>query len=60
MLEELKKLNRYWASFLSLSGYEVDLATPKKTSKPKTTSSPAVIEGVNEEEAEPILEPMDQ
>ena len=32
--------------------------TPKKTSKPKATSSTAMTEGVNEEEAEPILEPM--
>ena len=65
MLEELKKLNRDWATFLFLSGYEVGTLTPKKTPKSKATPSsksdkPRVeTKGVNEEEMEPIVEPMD-
>ena len=30
VLEELKNLNRDWATFLFLSGYDVDALTPKK------------------------------
>ena len=65
MLEELKKLIRDWATFLFLSGYEVYLVTPKKTPNPKATpsnkndKSTAGKKGVNEEEIEPIIEPMD-
>lgn len=65
MLEKLKKLNRDWTIFLFLDGYEVDSVTPKENPKPKATPSnkndkyPFMTEGVNEEEAEPILEPMD-
>ena len=59
VLEELKKFNIDWAYFLFFSGYELDSVTPKKAPKPKATSSPAATEGVNEEETEPILEPMD-
>ena len=56
MLEKLKKLNKYWTTFLFVSGYEVDSVTPKKTPNPKATPSNkndksiAGIEGVNVEE----------
>ena len=39
VLEELKKLNRDWATFISLSGYEVDVLAPKKTPKSNTNPS---------------------
>ena len=35
VLEELNKLNRDWANFLFMSGYEIDSLTPRKASKPK-------------------------
>jgi len=56
VLEELKKLNRDWATFLFLNGYEVDTLTPKKTPKENVTPSinsekpVAETKGVNEEE----------
>lgn len=55
VLEELKKLNRDWVTSLFLSGYEVDLVTPKKAPNSKATplnknDKPTnEIEGVNEE-----------
>ena len=33
VMEELKKLNRDWDTFFFLSGYEVDVLTPKKRPK---------------------------
>ena len=39
VLEELKKLNRDWATFLFLSGYEVDVLNPKK--RPKSNTNPS-------------------
>lgn len=36
VLEELKKLNRDWGTFLFMSGYEIDAPTPRKTPKSKT------------------------
>ena len=59
VLEEFKKLNRDWASFLFLSRYEVGSVTPKNISKPKITSSLVVLEEINEERGQPIVEPMD-
>ena len=38
VMEELKKLNRDWATFLFLSGYDVDVLTPKKTTKSKKSA----------------------
>ena len=38
VMEELKMLNRDWATFLFLSGYDVDVITPKKTPKSKTNT----------------------
>jgi len=36
VVEEMNKLNRYWLTFLFLSGYELDVATPsRKTPKSK-------------------------
>ena len=54
VLEELKKLKRDWATFLFLSGYEVDALTPNKTAKSKVIPSSkndkpiAEVEGVHE------------
>ena len=59
VLEELKRLNRYWAYFLFMSGYEVDSVKLKNISKPKSTPSSAVIEKINEEGGQPPVEPMD-
>ena len=59
VLEELKRLNRDWASFIFMSGYEVDAVTPKKVSKPKTTPSLAAIKEIDEEGRQPPVEPMD-
>ena len=35
VMEELKKLNKDWSTFLFLSGYEVDVLTPRKTPRSK-------------------------
>ena len=43
-LEELRRVDKDWISFLFMSGYEIDVVTPKKASKPRTTSSPAMAE----------------
>ena len=50
VLEELKKLNRDWATFLFLSGYEVDVLTPEKTPKSKTNPSSKNDEPIAEAE----------
>ena len=42
MLEELKRIGRDWTSFLFMSGYEIDVVTPKKASKPRKISSRTV------------------
>ena len=42
-----------------MSGYEVDAVTPKKLSKPKTTTSLAAIEDIDEEGRQFHVEPMD-
>ena len=39
VLRELGKINKYWSPFLFISGYEVNLVTPKKTPKPNGTHS---------------------
>ena len=39
VMEELKKLNRDRVTYMFLSGYEVDVLTPKKTPKSKTNPS---------------------
>ena len=59
VLEELKRLNRDLTSFLFMSGYEVDAVTPNKVSKPKTTTSLAVIEEIEGEGRQFHVEPMD-
>ena len=48
VLEELRRLERDWNSFLFMSGYEIDVATPKKASKPRTTSSATLVDEVEE------------
>ena len=61
----MKILNRDWATFLFLSGYEVDVLTPKKTPKSKTSPSSKNDEPIaeakvgQEGEMQPIIEPMD-
>ena len=59
VLEELRRLDRDWISFFFVSGYEIDVVTPKKTTKPRTTSSPAEVEEVKEEKCSSPAEPMD-
>ena len=59
VLEELRRLNGDWTSFLFMTGYEIDVVTPKKALKPRTTTSPAVIEEVEEERRQSPAEPMD-
>ena len=44
VLEELKRLDRDWNSFLFMSGFEVDAVTPKRASRPRNISSPTVAE----------------
>ena len=39
VLEELNKLDRDWASFFFMNGYEMDVLSPRKASKLKTPSS---------------------
>ena len=39
VLEELRRLDRDWTSFLFMSGYEIDVVTPKKASKSINISS---------------------
>ena len=58
VLEELRRLARDWISFLFMSGYEIDVVTPKKASKPRTTSSPAMAEEVEEENRSSPPEPV--
>jgi len=39
VVEELKRLNRYWLTLLFLSGYELDVATPsRRTPRSKSTT----------------------
>ena len=38
VLEELNKLDRHWAYFLFMNGYEMDVLSPGKASKLKTIS----------------------
>ena len=42
-----------------MSDYEIDVVTPKKASKPRTTSSPAMAEEVGEENRSSPTEPVD-
>ena len=58
VLEELRRLDTDWTSFLFMSGYEIDVVTPKKASKPRTTPSPVVKEEVEEENRSSPLEPV--
>ena len=64
-MEELKKSNRDWATFLFLSGYDVDVLNPKKTPKsntstPKKDKEPIAKAGVEpEEDVQRIVEPME-
>ena len=41
-----------------MSGYEIDVVTPKKASKPRTTSSPAVAKEVEDENRSSPAEPV--
>ena len=69
VMEELKKLNRDWSTFLFLSGYEVDVLTPRKTPRSKANTpkkdkySKAEIEVEHEvevqTEVQPMVEPME-
>ena len=64
-MEYLEKLNRDWATFMFLSGYEVDVLTPKKTPKSKTNPFSKNDEPIPEAEdgyegeMQPIIEPME-
>ena len=58
VLEELRRLERDWTSFLFMSGYEIDVVTPKKDSKPRNISSPTVAEEVEEGNISSPLEPV--
>ena len=46
VLEELKRLGRGWSSFFFISGFEVDVITPKRNPKPRDIPSPSVAEQV--------------
>ena len=46
VLEELKRLDKEWNSFLFMSGFEIDVVTPKRASKPRNVSSPTIAEEV--------------
>ena len=65
VVEELKKLNKYWTNFLFMSGYEVDAPTPNKTSKSKTVTprknmdTIAETEGDHQEGLQRSAEPME-
>ena len=65
VLEELKKLNRDWETFLFMSGFEIDAPTPKKTHNSKTFTprknmdTMAEIEGDHQEGLQPPAEPME-
>ena len=58
VLDELRRLDRYWNSFLFMSGYEIDIVTPKKYSKPRNISSPTVAEEAEEGNRLSPLEPV--
>ena len=58
VLEELRRLDRDWIYLLFMIGYEVDVVTPNKASKPRTTSSPAAAEEVEEENRSSPAEPV--
>ena len=51
-------LDIHWTSFLFMSGYESDVVNPKKASKPRITSSPVVVEEVEEEDRSSPPEPV--
>ena len=65
LFRSLKKINRDWATFMFLSGYEVDVLTPKKTPKSKTDPSSenyepiAEAKGGQEGEMQKITKPME-
>ena len=46
MLEELKILGRVWSYFLFISGFEIDVITPKRTPKPRDIPSPSMVEQI--------------
>ena len=58
VLEELKRLDRDWTSFLFMSGFEIDVVTPKRTSKPRNISSPTVLEEFEERNRSSPPEPV--
>ena len=61
----MKKLNRCWATFFFLSGYDVDVLTAKKKPKSKKSTHKkdkepiAEVEVGLEEEVNPIVELME-
>ena len=57
VLEELKRLDRDWTSLLYMSGFEIDVVTHKKASKPRNISSPDVVEEEEGNRSAP-LEPL--
>ena len=65
VMEELKKLNKDWATFLFLSGYDVDVLTPRRKpkSKKKTPKNDKELRAETnvglEVEVQPIVEPME-
>ena len=58
VLEELKRLGRDWTSFLFMRGFEVDVVTPKRVPKPRSISSPTVVEEIKEGNRSSPLEPV--
>ena len=53
VLEELSKLDRDWAYFLFMNGYEMDVLSPRKASKLKTPSSRQELNTTVEVEGNP-------
>ena len=52
VLEELSKLNRDWALFLFMNGYELDVLSPRKVSKLKASSSKREMNATTELEGD--------
>ena len=58
VLNELQILDRDWASFLFVSGFEMDTVTPIRTPKPRRLPSPLVAEQsepVGADQSEPVM-----
>ena len=52
VLEELNKLKIDWATFLFMSGYEIDAPTPNKTPKSKTVTPRQNMDAIAEIEGD--------